>query len=240
MRLESSNFETPDEEDLVFIFIATHGLPNDQNTDIYFFTPSTDVNLPSADAVSRTDLLGQLQASKAGKIVIMLDACHAGSFSSAGLAFRGADAAEVNRLLKGIGSAQEGVAVLMSSSASERSQESEKFCGGHGAFSCALHDGLSGKANTDGNEYVELRELSDYVFRRVKEMSGGVQNPAIEGKFDNDLPLSIVEMKRAPEMGKKVAVAIGGSGSGTDYRIPDVSDYEKHRTTRFVIPSPEP
>jgi len=192
-------------EDLVYIFIATHGLPNDANTDIFFFTPSTDVNLPSADGVSRTDLLGLLGQSKAGKVVIMLDACHAGTFSSAGVAFRGAEAAEVNRLLKGIGTAQDGVAVLMSSSAAERSQESDLFCGGHGAFTCALHDGLSGKANKDGNEYVELRELTDYVFKRVKEMSGGVQNPAIEGKFDNDLPLAVVEMNGAP----------------------DVSDYEK-------------
>ncbi len=175
--------------DLVFIFIATHGLPNDDNTDIFFFTPETDASLPSADGVSRSDLVSQLRRSKAGKIVIMLDACHSGSFSSSGLAFRGADASAVNKLLKGIGSSQDGVAVMMSSSAAERSQESDDFCGGHGAFSCALHDGLSGKANTNGNEYVELRELSDYVYKRVKVMSGGVQNPAIEGKFDNDLPL---------------------------------------------------
>lgn len=213
-------------DDLVFIFIATHGLPNDDNSDIFFFTPETDASVPSADGVSRSDLVNQLRRSKAGKIVIMLDACHAGSFSSSGLAFRGAETSEANKLLRGIGSAQDGVAVMMSSSAAERSQESDDFCGGHGAFSCALHDGLSGEANTNGNEYVELRELSDYVYKRVKKMSGGVQNPAIEGKFDNDLPLAIVEAQRAPEMGRKVTVEIGG-GSAKDYKAPDVSDYEK-------------
>ena len=41
----------------------------------------------------------------------------------------------------------------------------------HGAFTFALLEGLSGKADRNGNGTVEVRELADYVEERLPEIS---------------------------------------------------------------------
>ena len=43
--------------------------------------------------------------------------------------------------------------------------------GGHGAFTFALLEGLSGKADRNGNGTVEVRELADYVEERLPEIT---------------------------------------------------------------------
>lgn len=80
----------------------------------------------------------------------------------------------------------------MSSAAAERSQESEKFCGGHGAFTCALLSGLKGKADANANGLVELRELYDFIYRETKRLTDGLQNPSESGRYDNALPIAYV------------------------------------------------
>jgi formylglycine-generating enzyme required for sulfatase activity len=120
----------------------------------------------------------------------MLDACHAGSFGNFSMAMRSASSAEVNRMLTTLGQVQDGIAVLTSSSAAEQSQEGGQFCGGHGAFTCALLEGLKGKADSDRNGLVQIRELFDFTYREVKQLTKGVQHPAIDGRYDNGLPLA--------------------------------------------------
>jgi len=189
-------------EDLVILSLAMHGLLDASGEDLYFLTHEADPNFPEDEGISRHDLLRQISRSKARKIVLFLDACHTGAFSSFSplLAMRAANATDVNRLLNAMGRAQAGMAVLSSSSAAERSQEGEKFCGGHGAFTCGLLTGLRGEADTNRNGLVELRELYDYTYRAVKTSTDGYQNPAIEGRYDNGLPL---------------AYALGGEGVPT-------------------------
>ena len=179
-------------EDLVILSLAMHGLPDVSGQDLYFLTYDADPNLPEDQGISRDDLHKQISRSKARKIVLFLDACHAGSFGAAPtlLAMRSANAADINRLLIGMGQAQDGIVVLSSSSAAERSQEGEKFCGGHGAFTCGLLTGLGGDADSNRNGLVEVRELYDYTYRAVKRATGGYQNPGIEGRYDNGLPLA--------------------------------------------------
>ena len=163
-------------EDLVILSLAMHGLLDQSGEDLYFLTHDTDPNFPEDDGISRHDLLRQIRKSKARKIVLFLDACHTGAFSSASslVAMRAANAADVNRLLSAMGKAQTGVAVFSSSSAAERSQEGEKFCGGHGAFTCGLLTGLRGSADENGNGLIEIRELFDHTYRTVKSSTQGV------------------------------------------------------------------
>jgi len=177
-------------EDLVVISLAVHGLPDAAGNDLYFLAHDTDPNYPEDRAISQYDLIKQIQRSKARKIVLMLDACHAGSFGNFPMAMRGASSAEVNRMLTTLGQVQDGIAVLTSSSAAEQSQEGDQFCGGHGAFTCALLEGLKGKADSDRNGLVQIRELFDFAYREVKQLTKGVQHPAIEGRYDNGLPLA--------------------------------------------------
>jgi hypothetical protein len=182
-------------EDLVVLFFATHGLPDAGGTELFFFTHETDPNLPEDKGLAREEVMRAIRQTRAKKMVLLLDACHAGGFGSNAtlLATRGVRAAETNALLKAIALAQEGVAVLSSASAAERAQEGPQFCGGHGAFTCALVTGLKGAADSNHNGYVELRELSDYAYAQVRDRTDGLQHPMIDGRYDNALPLSVVE-----------------------------------------------
>lgn len=179
-------------EDVVILSLAMHGVLDPSGEDLYFLTHEADPNLPEDNAISRHDLLRQISRSKARRIVLFLDACHTGAFGSSGalVAMRASDATDINRLLSAMGKAQTGIAVLSSSSAAERSQEGEQFCGGHGAFTCGLLTGLSGAADENRNGLIEIRELFDFTYRAVKISTKGLQNPSIEGRYDNELPLA--------------------------------------------------
>ena len=183
-------FRLAQPEDLVIISLAMHGLPDPIGNDLYFLAHDSDPNHPEDRAISQYDLIKHIQRSKARKIVLLLDSCHAGTFGSVRSSLRGASSAEVNRMLISIGQVQDGIAVLTSSSATEASVEGPQFCGGHGAFTCALVEGLKGKADTDKNGLVQIRELFDYAYHEVKQLTKGAQHPAIEGRYDNGLPLA--------------------------------------------------
>jgi formylglycine-generating enzyme required for sulfatase activity len=186
----TETFRLAQPEDLVIVSLAMHGLPDAAGNDLYFLAHDTDPNYPEDRAISQYDLIKQIQRSKARKIVLILDACHAGTFGASSSNLRGASSAEVNRMLTTLGQVQDGIVVLTSSSAAEASHEGAQFCGGHGAFTCALVEGLKGKADTDHNGLVQVRELFDYAYHEVKQLTKGAQHPAIEGRYDNGLPLA--------------------------------------------------
>jgi len=190
LQIMNETFRLAQPEDLVIISLAMHGLPDPAGNDLYFLAHDTDPNYPEDRGISQYDLIKQIQRSKARKIVLMLDACHAGTFGASSTNLRGASSAEVNRMLTTLGQVQDGIVVLTSSSAAEASHEGAEFCGGHGAFTCALVEGLKGKADTDHNGLVQVRELFDYAYQEVKRLTKGVQHPAIEGRYDNGLPLA--------------------------------------------------
>ena len=102
------------------------------------------------------------------------------------LAMRGHE--EVARFLTRVAEAKDGIAVLSASSANEFSQEGERWGGGHGVFTYYLLRGLKGEA--DG--IVTIREVYDYLYRKVAEDTAGGQHPELKGNFDNNLPLGIV------------------------------------------------
>ena len=144
------------------------------------------------------------------------------------LGARTLDTSTAHSLLNALGRAAPWRVALMSSSAQERSYESEEFCGGHGAFSCALLDGLKGEADANGNRLVEVQELYEYVYGRVKTMTSKRQHPAIsDGSYDAGLPLAFVA-SGLPERGPKAAAALDdGTAPPAAGGVPDVSAYEQ-------------
>jgi len=216
--------------DLLILFVATHGFPDAAGQDLYFYTHDTDPNLPEDRALSRHDLDRVLTKAATQRVVLLLDACHAGGMGqSTALAMRGQSLAAVNLLLSAIGKSAPGRVAITSSSASERSQESKNFCGGHGAFTCALLTGLEGAADGNHDGLVGVRELYDFAYGRVKDLTNGAQHPTIsDAPFDEGLPLAVVERASVPQAGKKVNVDLGGSSSNSvAYVPPDTSDYDR-------------
>ncbi|RJO65595.1 MAG: DUF1566 domain-containing protein [Myxococcales bacterium] len=218
------------DQDLVVLGLSMHGLWDQSGQNLYFVAHDTNPNELWDRGLSQADVMNMIAHSRARKIVILLDTCNSGGFGSSGtlLAMKNVNTADVNRLLSAIGRSQDGIAVITSSSAAERSQEGQKFCGGHGAFTCALLEGLKGGADTNRNGLMEVRELFDYVYRDVKQNTGGVQNPNIDGRYDSGLPLVAVARAAEPQAGKKVDVDLGGSPQDSaTYVPPDTSDYDK-------------
>lgn len=215
-------------EDLVLITMALHGLPEIGGSDLYFLMHDTDASRPEDRGISQYDIFKQIQRSKARKIVMFLDACHAGAFASgeSKVARRSADAAEINRLLMAMGQSQDGIAVMSSSSAAEQSQEGKQFCGGHGAFTCALLNGLKGGADFDRNGLVQIRELFDYTYREVKTSTRGIQHPAIEGRYDNGLPLATAPIPPAADAMPKAAPPKKEIDLSEYERIQELADYQ--------------
>ena len=182
------------EEDLVIVALSMHGLPDRMGAGLYFLAHDTDPNKLWDKGISQDEILKFMSHSRARRIVLFLDSCNSGGFGAAGslVTTKNVKAADTNRLLMALAEVHDGVAVFTSSSAAERSRESRGYCGGHGAFTCALLQGLRGRADQDRDGLIRVRELFDFIYRRVKDATFGLQHPAVDGRFDNDLPLACV------------------------------------------------
>jgi uncharacterized caspase-like protein len=175
-------------EDLLIVYLALHGFP-DAGGDLYFLVHDTDPNQLVGTGLPQRDLEYALSKAGAKRIALIADACHSGAAGLGGSAARRALVlAQTNSLIRRIAAARPGMALLTASSASEASIEGEKWK--HGVFTYYLLEGLRGKADADGDRFVTVRELFDYVYREVSEATGGRQHPELKGTFDNALPLA--------------------------------------------------
>lgn len=174
-------------EDLIVLYMAVHGLPEDAG-ELYFLAYDTDPKNLVGTGLPQRDIEYALTRTAARRIVMILDACHSGGAALDRFAARrGIRLAETNRLLQQLATAKSGVAVLTASSASESSFEGQQW-EGHGVFTYFLLEGLSGRA-AKGDGIVTIRELFDYVYSKVSEATKGNQHPELKGSFDNDLPV---------------------------------------------------
>ncbi len=175
-------------QDLVVIFIATHGLPDADTGEINFLMHDTYISNLVATGLSQSDIQRIIDRSRAKKILFIVDACHSGDLGSGILmAQRGITFSEVNRLLSKLAQASDGIAILSASSANEASFEDEKWNGG--VFTYYLLGGLNGHADTNKDQIVTLREAFDYLYVTVPKATQGRQHPELKGQFSNELPL---------------------------------------------------
>jgi len=177
------------EEDMVILFIASHGAPDPVGNEVYFLSYDTESDNLGGTAVSQIDIEKVFQRTRAKKKIWVADACHSGG---AGLQIRGTDQSlETNKLLHEIANANNGMAMFTASSSSEYSHEDKKWGNGHGVFTYYLLEGMKGQADFNKNGLVDIRELYEYVYRKVSDDTNGQQHPELKGSFDNKLPVSI-------------------------------------------------
>ncbi|GFO64052.1 caspase family protein [Geomonas paludis] len=156
--------------DVGMIFLAGHGV-NDAAGFYYFLPADTDLDELDYTGLVFSDIRNTLSILK-GKAVIFLDTCHSGSL--AGGIRTGWDMTRVGNEL---GSAERGVVVFASSSGSQFSYEDEAW--NNGAFTKALLEGLSGKADVNNEGVVTVANLNLYVNRRVKRLTNNRQEPDV-------------------------------------------------------------
>jgi len=181
------------DEDEVIIYIACHGIPDEVSGELYFLGYDADTRNIPGTGISQGDIQKAIATARAKKVIIIADACHSGSINlPPTLATRGNAAYLTNKLLKGLADVRSGLAMLTASSANEVSREGENW-NGHGVFTHHLIQGLGGPADKDNNGTVTIRELHEYVYRMVADDTDGNQHPDLQGRFDNEWPLSVVK-----------------------------------------------
>ena len=180
-------------DDVVFIFIAGHGMKHRQSGSYYFVPYDADFNSILSKGLRMSDFEEAINilSRNVNKVIIAMDTCHSGAMRLGARAQgSGEDLAEVLREASGL-------FVLAASKGGEESLENEKFKlekedAGHGAFTYALLEGMSGKANYDGDDYISLNELFQYVAKQVPRLTDGRQHPYFRSE-GTDMPLIVLK-----------------------------------------------
>jgi hypothetical protein len=157
-------------QDVGILSFSGHGT-KDPEGNFYLVPVDIDVKNPSGTCVSG-DLVKRALANMPGRLVAILDACHSGE--AAGEKRRAPQAAS-DDLVRDLVTDDYGVVVMCSSLGREVSMESPEV--GHGFFTQGLLEGLGGRADFNRDGYIFIHELNAYAYLRVRQLSGGQQNP---------------------------------------------------------------
>jgi WD40 repeat protein len=170
-------------KDVAIVFLAGHGV-NDPSGIYYFLPQNADTDRLKRTGVAFSDIKNTL-ASLAGKAVLFVDTCHSGNVMGGR---RGV--ADINAVVNELSSAENGTVVFASSTGRQYSLEDDKW--GNGAFTKALVEGISGKADYTGKGKITVNMLDLYLSERVKELTGGQQTPTTtKPQTIQDFPLAV-------------------------------------------------
>lgn len=155
-------------KDVAMVFLAGHGV-NDQNGVYYFLPVNANPDKLMRTGVAFSDIKTTV-STLAGKTLAFIDTCHSGTVMGTrrGLA-------DIAGVVNELASAENGAVVFASSTGNQFSLENTAW--GNGAFTKALVEGLSGKADYAGKGTISINMLDLYLSERVKELTGGKQTP---------------------------------------------------------------
>jgi len=154
-------FDGRKRDDLLLLYFSGHGILDD-GARLYFATVDTRVDRPRSTALAAAFVNDVMSECRSRSQVLVLDCCNSGAFA------RGIKASGS----VGTGGRFEGRGrvVITASDALQYAFEGDRIEGNapRSVFTEALVDGLnSGAADLDGDGYVTLDELYDYVYGRV-------------------------------------------------------------------------
>lgn len=188
----------PGPDDLLFIFLATHGGPDVQaQQNLYFVLHDTKYDALAATGMAMKDLQTFLQQNvRAKRLLLMVDTCQsAGLLEAPTVATRGANNL-ANLYVEKLLFNEEGKAVLTAADVNESSLESARWGGGHGVFTHFLLEGLRGDADANRDRLVTLGELFRFVRQRVRMETQFNQTPRLLIGTNENLKLAAVTKSR--------------------------------------------
>jgi uncharacterized caspase-like protein len=168
-----------DEDDTVILFFSTHGvLVGDEG---YLLTWDTTPNerLPYTSLPTK-DVVSAVNRSRAAHVLLFTDACHAG-ITGAGTKGASVPSFDPSKIQVD----HRSFFNQASSTIMQPSLENPEYCGGHGAYTCALLRAMQGEVDHDGDGAVSLRELQIYVPPIVDSLTKGKQSPETKGRYDS-------------------------------------------------------
>jgi TPR repeat protein len=182
-------------EDTVLIFFAGHGLKH-ENGKLYFAAIDTEPEYLGGTAVSSGWLMEQMQNSRVGRQIVMLDCCFGGAFAR-GNVWRGGDRIESGKALEvpDLQLEGRGQVVITSADAMQFALEGGALNGHPPAshFVRALTEGLeTGEADRSPQDgLITIEELVNYLVGKLKIL-GSPQRPSkwTFGSIGGDLPFA--------------------------------------------------
>ena len=173
--------------DVGMMFLAGHGM-NDNNGRYYFLPYNADPEKLLRTGVAQSDIRDTL-STLAGKVVFFVDTCHSGN--ALGTAQTRGVGNGIDAFVNDLAAAENGVVVFAASTGRQLSLEDPTW--GNGAFTKAVVEGLSGKADFQKSGRITLKGLDYYVDERVKELTGGKQSPvSIAPSGVPDFPIAVI------------------------------------------------
>lgn len=177
-------------DDLVVVFFSGHGY--EEGGRAYLLPRNADLEALDYSAIERDAFVRQIDQIPAKKVIVILDACHSGGVNRGGKSV-GKDAALTTKYYESF-TASQGRAYIASSAGGELSWEDEQK--GHGVFTAALSEALSGAADTQPPDgLVTLNEVRAYLESRVSDWAGRrgkAQHPQISLEAGRgDIPVAL-------------------------------------------------
>jgi len=182
LRKMRENFLKADANDVVLLYFSGHGLDG-------CFLP---VDYDGYNNKLRHEEIKQVfKQSKAKHKLCIADACHSGSlnYGNGSLAAKGPTPATLDRYYKAFEEAEGGIALLMSSKATELSLEDHGLR--QGVFTYYILQGLKGHADANNDYLITIKELYSYVYSKVREYTANVQTPVLTGDYDDLMPVAL-------------------------------------------------
>jgi WD40 repeat protein len=156
------------QHDVAIVFFAGHGV-NDNKGRYYFLPREVDTERLKRTGIAYYEVR-ETVSTLAGKALFFVDTCHSGNVMGAR---RGVG--DVDQIANDLAAAENGVVVFASSTGKQFSQENARWQ--NGAFTEALLEGLSGKADYTKDGAISINELDLYLSERVKKLTDGAQTP---------------------------------------------------------------
>jgi formylglycine-generating enzyme required for sulfatase activity len=165
-------------EDLVVLYFSGHGMTDPMGR-FYFMAKDTEANQQSrfgkAKAIDAQFVHDLMENCNSQRVVVILDCCHSGAFIR-----RDGDGIDFEKQLGG-----KGRIVLTASAATKYSfeQEGEELA----IYTRYLVKGLrTGAADRDGDGYVSVNELHDYVVEQLQTAASGMSPQRYVVKGDGE------------------------------------------------------
>jgi formylglycine-generating enzyme required for sulfatase activity len=181
-----------DDGDLVVVSISSHGF---EDRGVAYAMPSDGLRGFLEDtAVNLSSVEQRLSQSKAGKRLLLVDACRERASPDA----RGADT-PMSAAFRSALAGAEGQAVLASCDAGQLSVENPEL--EHGVFTYFLVEALHGKAAADERGFITLRSVSDYV-------AGAVQDFVLRAKPGMERSKAQRPWFKGPRVAEQIPLAV--------------------------------
>jgi WD40 repeat protein len=156
------------QKDVAIVAISGHGY-NDEKGDYYFIPRDIDPNNIQKTALPYKNIK-ETMSTLLGKALFFIDTCHAGNVMG-----RNRGVADVNRIANDLSSSENGVIVFTASTGTQKSLEDPRWK--NGAFTEALLEALTGRADYTRDKEISTKELDLYLSERVMKLTKGRQTP---------------------------------------------------------------